>query len=747
MPERLGKYQVRRELGRGGMGVVYEGYDPLIDRRVALKTFITEYFDGTQQDNLLARLQREAQAAGRLSHRNIIAVYDFGEDLAKDASGAEVQTAFIAMEFIEGRSLEGYFQANERFPMREVARIIGELLDALEYSHRHGVVHRDIKPANILLVADGTVKVGDFGIARIESSTLTQAGTVLGSPRYMSPEQFMGQTVDGRSDLYSAGVVLYRLLTAEEPFTGEYASLMYKVRNDEAPPPSALNVQVPKGFDAVIRRAMAKRPDERYQTAAEFKQAVMQAAEQQTLLRPAAAADTVVSTKSPGRRAVLFTALAALCAATGAAWYFWRPMPAPTPASASTSTSAPASAPGPASSSMSGMDAARAVAAPPPLPGAVETRTTDDSALISAVGFAPTGGQAQDAATAEQAVAADARRQIIAKAAALYVRPSSLNANSAIVRSKLLTRSDDFIKTVYQQPSAQKTQDGSTYGIMQATVSVRDVQKLLNQISREDRVEFIRNNGDPRISVTVRSSTAGADEGAEAHNSPVAENILKEHIRSFGFVIVDDGQANPPADFHVESEVHFKRLSARLPASGLTIEKFALTSWTVRAVDVKSGEEIYHNTAVPQKQSWATEELALQEVGRMVGAEFSPNFFLQYFDFKPKKARVRFSGLAPAAGESVLAAINGNLTVLNASFASQDTGGDFVIDAEISGSSAPLPVLVQQSLLEPLNKRLGKSCFSMLSGDPAGELHVTFDASCSSLVGRLEGALQDAFRG
>ena len=738
MPERLGKYQVRRELGRGGMGVVYEGYDPLIDRRVALKTFITESLDSTQTDNVSTRLQREAQAAGRLSHRNIIAVYDFGEDLAKDAAGADVRTTFIAMEFVEGRSLESYFQANERFPMREVARIMGQLLDALEYSHRHGVVHRDIKPANIMLLADGTVKVADFGIARIESSTLTQAGTVLGSPRYMSPEQFAGQPVDGRSDLYSAGVVLYRLLTAEEPFAGEYASLMYKVRNDEAPPPSALNVQVPRGFDAIVRRAMAKRPDERYQTAAEFEQAIVQASsEDLTELRPAALAGAVVGAKSPGPRAVLVMVIVVLCAAAGASWYFWKPQPpppAPATASALSKDAVPASAPAPAAA------AAAAPVSAPALAG-------DDSVLISALGFAPTAGKAQDTDTAEQTVAADARRQIIAKAAALYVRPSSLDANHEIVRSKLLARSDDFIKTVYPQQKSQQAPDGSTYGIMQATVSVRAVQKLLNQISREDRVEFIRNNGDPRISVSVRASTSGSDDGVGPQISPVAENILKEHIRSFGFVIVDDAQAKPAADFHVESEVRFKRLSARLPASGLTIEKFALTSWTVRAVDLKSGEEIYHNTAVPQKQSWASEEIALQEVGRMVGAEFSPNFFLQYFDFKPKKARVRISGLPATAEESVLAALNGNLVVLNASLASQDADGDVVIDTEISGSSAPAPALVQQNLVDPLNRKLGKACFKQLSGDQAQEIHVAFDASCGSIMGKLEASLQDAFKG
>ena len=326
------------------------------------------------------------------------------------------------------------------------------------------------------------------------------------------------------------------------------------------------------------------------------------------------------------------------------------------------------------------------------------------------------------------------------------MQPSSLSANYDIVNSKLLARSGDFITSVLQQPAVQKAQDGSTFGIMQAAVSVRDVQKLLNQIASEDRIEFIRNNGDPRISVSVRAWTPGAPDDTGPQISSVAENLLKEHIRSFGYVVVDDAQSKTPADFHVEGEVRFKKLSARLPASGLTIEKFVLTSWTVMAVELKSGEEVYHNTAIPQRQSWASEELALQDVGRMIGAEFSRSFFLQYFDFKPKRARLRFSGLPPAFGDAVLAAINGDLIVLNAAFEPQ-SGGDVVIDADLSGGSGPLQGLVQQKLLEPLNKTIGRPCFAVLGGDPAQELRVSFDAGCTSLVSRLDAAPRDAFGG
>jgi eukaryotic-like serine/threonine-protein kinase len=756
-PQKLGKYEVRREVGRGGMGIVYEGFDPVIGRRVALKTFRNEFFDGTQSDNLLTRLRREAQAAGRLNHPNIIAVYDYGEETVKDAAGVETTTAFIAMEFVEGRSLENYFEAHERFPLREIERIMSELLDALEYSHRNGVVHRDIKPANIILLTDGAVKVADFGVARIESSTLTQVGTVLGSPSYMSPEQFMGQTVDGRSDLYSAGVVLYQILTAEIPFTGAYTTIMHRVLNENAPPPSALNVQVPKGFDAILRRAMAKRPDERYQSAEEFKHAIMAAstaapmggtaagldAGQQTLLRPQVSAGGAVppgavpanarapSTKPPLRPGVLFAVLGVLVAGVAGAYFAWGP---------------PHLGRG-----GSGDDGPAPLAQLPPSETAPPASQPDGGfAVISAVGVVtPTDpGQHQDAAAVERMIGLDARRQLIAKAAALYVQPSSLNTNYAILRTKLLAHSDDFITGVLQQPQPQTTQDGVIYGTMRATVSVRDVQKSLNQISRDERVEFIRNNGDPKISVSIRAWSPDSDSAAGPQPSAVAENLLKDHIRSFGFVVVDSQNAKPPADFHVEGEVRFKKLSAKLPASGLTLVKYVITSWTVKAIDAKSGEEIYHNTAIPEKQSWATEEQALSDVGRLVGSEFSQSFFLQYFDFKAKKTRLRFSGLPPAAGNAVLAELNSNLVVLNATLA-QQSGGDVVIDTDLSaGGSAALPDLVQQAVVASLNRKIGATCFTLAGGETP-ELHIMFAASCASAasINQLSTAPREALSG
>ena len=246
---KLGKYLIRRELGKGAMGVVYEGFDPVIERTVAIKTILPRQLNAAEATDVLARFKREAQAAGRLNHPGIVAVYDYGEGVIEDdertmaagantASDADPRVAFIAMEFVKGRELQDYFEANERFRLPDVVRLMGQILSALGHAHSHGVIHRDIKPSNLIVLDDGTVKIADFGIARVEKSELTQAGTVLGTPPYMSPEQFTGQTLDGRSDLFSCGVILYQFLTGEKPFTGSTNSIMYKVLREEPPAPS-----------------------------------------------------------------------------------------------------------------------------------------------------------------------------------------------------------------------------------------------------------------------------------------------------------------------------------------------------------------------------------------------------------------------------------------------------------------------------------------------------------------------------
>jgi serine/threonine protein kinase len=283
----LGKYEIRRELGKGAMGVVYEGYDPVLQRRVAIKTILPSQLVKGEAADIMARFKREAQAAGRLNHPGVVAVYDYGEAIASSDQTRIVQpggdglagqlVAFIAMEFVQGQELKDHFEANECFTPTESARIMGEILDALAHSHGQGVIHRDIKPANLIMLADGRVKIADFGIARTETSELTQAGTVLGTPAYMSPEQFLGQRVDARSDLFACGIILYQFLTGEKPFTGNPTTIMYKVLREEPLPPCTLNMMLPPIWNEVLKTAMAKHPDDRFQSAVEFGAAIREA--------------------------------------------------------------------------------------------------------------------------------------------------------------------------------------------------------------------------------------------------------------------------------------------------------------------------------------------------------------------------------------------------------------------------------------------------------------------------------------
>ncbi|MDB5377076.1 MAG: putative serine/threonine protein kinase [Rubritepida sp.] len=263
--QQVGKYEIRGRLGAGAMGTVMDAFDVVIERRSALKVIPRPAAGDVEGQESLARFKREAQAAGRLNHPNIVAVYDYGEDS---------ENAWIAMELVEGGTLKQVLDKGERFATPEVARVMEQILAGLDYSHKRGVVHRDIKPANIMLTSDGTVKIADFGIARIENSSMTQVGTVMGTPSYMAPEQLRGEPVDARADIWASGVLLYQLLTGEKPFEGGFSAVQHKAIHTEPTPPSTLSVTAPRAFDAVVAKAMAKRPEDRFATAAAFSEAI-----------------------------------------------------------------------------------------------------------------------------------------------------------------------------------------------------------------------------------------------------------------------------------------------------------------------------------------------------------------------------------------------------------------------------------------------------------------------------------------
>jgi len=264
----LGRYEVIKELGRGAMGTVYLGRDPKINRMVAIKTMaLSQEFEEDELAEVKERFFREAETAGRLTHPNIVTIYDAGE---------EHDLAYIAMEYLEGTDLVPFTKPGKLLPKAGVLKIVGKVAEALDYAHSHGVVHRDIKPANIMLLKNKTVKVTDFGIARITTSSKTKTGVVLGTPSYMSPEQLAGKHVDGRSDLFSLGVMLYEMLVGRRPFKGDsMATLMFQIANEPHPDIREFWPEAPEEVVRLIDKALAKNPEDRFATGGEMVQAIL----------------------------------------------------------------------------------------------------------------------------------------------------------------------------------------------------------------------------------------------------------------------------------------------------------------------------------------------------------------------------------------------------------------------------------------------------------------------------------------
>jgi serine/threonine-protein kinase len=331
-------------------------------------------------------------------------------------------------------------------------------------------------------------------------------------------------------------------------------------------------------------------------------------------------------------------------------------------------------------------------------------------------------------------------RQLVEKAVALYVEKDSISKNYAVLDKKLLSQPNAFIKTMIQEGAAATGKDGLLETEARAVVRVRDVQKSLNQLSKDERIEFIRNNGDPKVSIQMAIRNADTTQALPAERSMVAENVVKDRIKSFGFRVWSaDGDVKPGtkvqlSDFQIDGEVKLKVLSAKLPASGLTITKTALTSWTIKATDKATGEEVYLNTVNPTGKSWASEDQALAEIGKLVGDEFSKNFFLEHFNFSAQKVKLNVAGLPDKqSARLLLRELRGFRQVLDAQLTSD--GGQYQLQmAEGSASD-----LINEGVLKPLNTKLGQACFA-LAGANGSDVNVSFSPACSesAVRGKLD---------
>ena len=335
IPKKLGRFEILREIGRGAMGQVFLAHDPTIERQVAIKTIALAPGTSEQEARETSRrFLREAQAAGRLLHPNIVTIFDVGE---------ENGLSFIAMEFIDGETLDRRARPGALLPPGEVLGLVVQAAAALDHAHAAGVIHRDIKPANLMRLADGTLKITDFGLAKEPSANLTQTGVLLGTPSYMSPEQIQGRTLDGRSDLFSLGVVLYELLTGVRPFEADSIStIIYRVLYEDPRPPAAHNPALPPEINLVLAKALAKAPDRRYDSGAALVVDLRKAFSMlppETLSRPfarpatASSPATVPTPASAVRRAATATSPARVA----------RPRPAGTPGVRAPGVARPAS--------------------------------------------------------------------------------------------------------------------------------------------------------------------------------------------------------------------------------------------------------------------------------------------------------------------------------------------------------------------------------------------------------------------
>jgi serine/threonine-protein kinase len=640
----------------------------------------------------------------------------------------------------------------------------------------------------------------------------------MGTPSYMSPEQILGLPVDGRSDLFSAAVILYQFLTGERPFAGSSTTTMQKVLKEDPLPPSTLNVQLPEAIDAVVRKALAKRPEERYQTAAEFAAALRAAVESRpvpvpmpvassplsdpnatevhapmaaapragdtgatlvnapppsvsTPIPPAPAYGTSSTAPPPARSQTAAIAVVlgvAFVAVAAGLWIFLKYGPgqgtSATIASSQSTSQSPAGVPGgttgaapadpyaaapaapPTATAAAPAPAAATAGVPPPSPTATSPAAADaprsdpGTVVISAQGLVdPSNPRYQGNPSQLQAdLRADAKSQLVEKALGMLVERSSLAKNYDMLSQRLLTKSPGFIGAVVRESEPRVDKHGLMTITTEAVVNVKAVQKSLNQMSRDERIELIRANGNPRIAMRITVYDADRPD-APPRISPIAENLIKDRVKAFGFRTWAEGSDRALAgDFIVSADAKVRKLSTRLEASGITVTKYAVTAITVKCIDQATGEEIYFKSMLPKGTgSWATEEEALAAIGGRIADEFSRDFFLQHVYVSGQRVSLVVNGLPDAA---VSEAIGRELISLPTVISARPRAGSrpAAFDLVMAGTGAA-GELVAAGVIAPLNAKLGQACFTQ--GATTGEeVQLSFDQRChdAAVISRLE---------
>jgi serine/threonine-protein kinase len=741
----LEEYRIESVLGRGGFGVTYLAYDAHLEKQVAIKEYLPSQFAVREADStvvprstadaddfrrFLERFLREARTLAKLQHPNIVRVLRYFEGLG---------TAYMVMEYERGKSLGQTLQAMTAPP--DVAWICGwlrPLLDGLAAVHAAEFLHRDIKPPNIFIRLDGTPLLLDFGAAR---SVAADAGglTAIYTAGYAPLEQYSSEGNQGAwTDIYGMAAVLYRVVTGNAPIDAPQRSqrdtlvaaiqcagtrydprllapIDWGLRLDERARPQSV-AEWRAGRDGVAGLDAILCPDEPTAVQPPTRPSVH---ERTTVVAPAAPKVRSSRTRiAVAAGATVIVALAAVLALRG-----WFERPESDRETARDETPVHDTTAQQATGERGGTGGSRAWSDLPVM-------NVSDSAIVALgmVDGTDTRYQ-QDPELLMSDLRTDVRRQILEKAVGIYVERGALLEHYDELASALFGHGE-LVERLVDDARPRHTPGGLVYLPAAAEVRLQDLRKLVFRLSREERLALIRAQGDPLISVAV--SIRDAERGSPIERSALAENVIKQRIREFGFRVASPrGDGGPAPDFAIESEAKLKTLRHTLPASGLTIQKYALTSWTVKCTDLASDEDIYFDNRIPEvgSGSWPDEDRALQEIGTLVADAFSRDFFAEHLPRTSRTTRLAIRGLPAEAAPLLQRELVGLRSVVRVD-AAADTGDTTAFDVRWYDQGPGGEQSFDGTVLAPVRRKLGRDCL-VADTDGGAEVAVRLSADCA----------------